>query len=848
MTPSDQLQPLSFEALREKLLDRLLIILSVLLLPSVALSIWRANLLGWLPPNSLQLVFYCLFLVLIWQRSRLSYPWRAGLFLGLWWLSTVIVFANMGFTSDAKTMLVVESMVAMFLLPSRIGWLVVPLGGITIGAVGVAVLSGIWTLPNRVAYHEHPVGWVISVYHLTALSGVAGYTIWQMVHMLRATLEQSQQRAAQLHSALTRQKAIFASTNAAIGILKAQTFLEANEHLAELLGYRHDELIGRPIGLLHLDADHDAAFDRQVYPQLREAGHCALEYPLRRKDGSPIWMYLSISALEEETALVGIDVTELRRARDAAEAANQAKTAFLANMSHELRTPLNAMLGYAQVLDAELRPDDPNRRYADSIRRGGDHLLALINDILDLAKIEDGRIVLKPTAWSPGTFFQELIDLFQGRAEEKGLGMGLNMTGDMPGALRCDLKRLRQILVNLLGNAIKFTPEGRVSLKAGFAEGQLRVQVTDTGIGIAPEHLQRIFERFEQVGSEKYMTQGSGLGLTISRRLAEMMGGILGAESIPGKGSTFYLAIPVETVPTEEIASSGGKPPAVPRRERAPAAGGGHVLVVDDVELNRRLLADLLAPCGFTVEEAEDGRRCIEQVRRHPPDIILMDMRMPEMDGLTATRELRELGIQVPIVMLSASAFDADRQASLDGGCQAFLSKPIAADALIETLARVLQPSQQGRAGATPSSENEPSEAGIADTGDEALIDRNLLNDHATALRPKALIRALHDFGRQGGETLRKLTAALRDNQSAAAAASAHRLAGTAGMLGLRALTRLSLEIEGHAATMTAQELSKVADEVEALFRATLTELATYIERVNGRSEGEIDGWLDTDR
>jgi len=201
MTPSPQARPNIFEALREQLLDRLMILMAVLYLPTFVLAIWRANLQGWLPIHALHVLFYTLVLLLIWQRRWAPYLWRAGLFLTLWWMSITAGFGNMGINSDAKTMLVVVSMAAMFLVPIRIGWLAVPLGVVTIGAFGVAMYAGMWTIPERaVEYHLYPIGWVISAYNLTALSGAAAYTVWQMVHALRVSLNPSEQRARKLRS------------------------------------------------------------------------------------------------------------------------------------------------------------------------------------------------------------------------------------------------------------------------------------------------------------------------------------------------------------------------------------------------------------------------------------------------------------------------------------------------------------------------------------------------------------------------------------------------------------------------------------------------------------------------
>jgi PAS domain S-box-containing protein len=372
----------------------------------------------------------------------------------------------------------------------------------------------------------------------------------------------------------------------------------------------------------------------------------------------------------------------LRLAKDAAETASRAKSSFLANMSHELRTPLNAILGYAQVLrrDEPLRPQQ--RKALDVIERSGDHLLSLINELLDLAKIEAGTIEIRPAPFALAACLEAIADSMRARAEEKGLAFIAEWVTELPATVRADEKRLRQVITNLLDNAIKHTPRGGVALKVGRCAGRVRFLVEDTGIGIRPEDLPRIFETFHQVRDSRQYVEGTGLGLAISRTLVTLMGSTLEVSSAPGEGSRFWfdLDLAEERLVTTE---------ARPRAQVVGIRGARRrVLIVDDTADNRRLLRDLLAPLGFELLEAEDGEGCLRLARDAKPDAILLDLRMPGMDGLEATRRLRAAADvrDVVIIAVSASAFDENRARCLEAGADDFLPKPFRLERLLELL------------------------------------------------------------------------------------------------------------------------------------------------------------------
>lgn len=385
--------------------------------------------------------------------------------------------------------------------------------------------------------------------------------------------------------------------------------------------------------------------------------------------------------------------TALRDAKDAAEQANRAKSVFLANMSHDLRTPLGAVLGFAQLLERHERLGDRQRQYVDGIRRGGERLLGLVNDVLDLAKVEANRFDLVPVDWNSADLWRELAEMFRGRAEQKGVGFRIEPAPALPRTLSCDLKCLRQILVNLLDNAVKFTGQGEVVLRASFEDDHLILGVADTGVGIPPEQTDGIFEPFHQVGSANHRALGAGLGLSIAKGLVARMGGSLAVESAPGQGSTFWVRIPARAVslpaPAKIAEPSGSR---VGGYRRTVGQGSLRILIADDEAENRKILRDLLEPLGFVLAEARTGRDCVEMARDWTPDLILMDLRMPDLDGLEATRALRAIPAfrNTPIVAVTAAAFAEDRAQALAAGCDAHFAKPVSLDALIETLGTLL--------------------------------------------------------------------------------------------------------------------------------------------------------------
>ncbi|BAY50526.1 ATP-binding region ATPase domain protein (plasmid) [Scytonema sp. HK-05] len=371
----------------------------------------------------------------------------------------------------------------------------------------------------------------------------------------------------------------------------------------------------------------------------------------------------------------------LQKAEDAAQSANRAKNEFLANMNHELRTPLNGILGYTQILKRDKSLSGSQKDSLNIIYQCSNHLLNLINDILDLSKIEARKMELYPSHFRFPEFIKEITEICHIRAEEKGIFLIYEPLTPLPMGVQGDEKRLRQVLINLLGNAVKFTEIGRVTFKVGYYDGKMRFQVEDTGIGIATEQLEKIFLPFHQVEYHSHKIEGTGLGLTISRQLVQMMGGDLKVKSTLGKGSVFFFELDLAEVEQPTYVNQGEQRTIIGYKGEK-----RKVLVADDKWENRSVLVGMLQPLGFEIASATDGQDCLNKARELKPDVILMDLKMPIMSGLEATRQIRQLQLNVAVIATSSSVFDFEQQKSFEAGCNDFLSKPILLEELLEKL------------------------------------------------------------------------------------------------------------------------------------------------------------------
>ncbi|MBD2446640.1 response regulator [Nostoc sp. FACHB-152] len=385
---------------------------------------------------------------------------------------------------------------------------------------------------------------------------------------------------------------------------------------------------------------------------------------------------------------------ELRLAEEVAKDSSQAKSEFLANMSHELRTPLNGILGYAQILQRTEPLTEKGSKGIGIIYQCGSHLLTLINDILDLSKIEARKLELNSVDFYLPAFLDSVSEICRIRAEQKVIGFNLQLDPDLPTGIRADEKRLRQVLINLLGNAIKFTQEGSVTFKvkvinqAANNKGQIiykiRFEVVDTGTGISREQVEKIFLPFEQAGSQKRQTEGTGLGLAISQKIISLMNSQIQVESEFGKGSTFWFEVEVPE------SKDWAKVSRVVEQGIVIGYQGQKrtILIVDDKWENRSVIVNLLQPVGFTVIEASHGQEGIDQVKAYKPDLIITDLVMPVMDGFEFIKSLRQSDQcqEIPVIASSASVFAIDEYKSIDLGANAFLPKPIEVETLLELL------------------------------------------------------------------------------------------------------------------------------------------------------------------
>jgi PAS domain S-box-containing protein len=561
---------------------------------------------------------------------------------------------------------------------------------------------------------------VVSVTALRdARDAIIGYLLIGTDNTARKQIEAEQKVLAQRlrdHQFYTR--SLFESnTDALMTTDPSGIITDVNKQMEVLTGCTRDELIGAPSRNCFTDPGRAEASIRRVLTDKKVSNY---ELTARARDGKEtVVSYNATTFYDRERTLQGVfaaarDVTERKRldqvlqdknaelesarsvaekAQESAEVANRAKSAFLANMSHEIRTPMNAILGFSQLLlrDSGLTP--LQKKHLQIVNRSGEHLLNLINDILEISKIEAGRSTLNPVAFDLSGMLDELELMFKLRTDEKNLCLLVERIGTLPDCVVGDANKLRQVLVNLVSNAVKFTRQGGVSVRVGITAQvgttlRLLVEVEDTGVGIAEEEITKLFRPFEQAESGRKIQSGTGLGLAISREFVRLMGGDISVSSVLGKSSIFRFEADLKQGQAGALArrAESRRVVGLQRGEKA-----CRVLVADDKEDNRVLLSQMLGRLGFEVRAVADGAAAVQSFAEWHPQLILMDTRMPVMNGFDAIRSIRSQveGAQVRIVSVTASAFDEDRKKALEIGADDFIGKPFREEVLLEKI-RVL--------------------------------------------------------------------------------------------------------------------------------------------------------------
>ncbi|MGZ4449511.1 MAG: PAS domain S-box protein [Nocardioides sp.] len=653
--------------------------------------------------------------------------------------------------------------------------------------------------------------------------------VWSFRDVTVRMLAQEQRREALelLSSADARFRSLVESSDDSIISATPEGVVTSwNPASERLFGFSSDEVVGRPIEMVLPAHKRDEVRALQRLASAEGGVRRTVETEFVARGGRHVPVSLTVSPIYDGERLTGVSAivrdiseerarrAELEEAQAAAEAASRAKSDFLATMSHEIRTPMNGVIGLTGLL-LNTTLDDVQRRYAAGVRGAGEALLAIIDDILDFSKLEAGKVDLERVGFAPRRMLDEVKVLLTGAAEDKSLQLLMACDPTVPPAVMGDAGRIRQVLINLAGNAVKFTERGRVDVRVTTATGRrpgwLRFEVRDTGIGIDDATRARLFEPFSQAdASTTRRFGGTGLGLAISRRLVDAMGGELSVTSAPGDGSTFAFEVPLPTA-THAVADTSADlrrpvdldtlaPQPVPMRSSPATAGARRVLVAEDNAVNQMVALGLLAELGYEAVVVSHGRFALEALEREPFDAVLMDCHMPEMDGFVATRELRARegeGRRTPVIAMTAGVLDDDRNRCLAAGMDDFVAKPVDVAILRATLARWVAP-------VAPT----PAPASVLDQERVDSLRRLGPDDGVGLLRavvPAFLASSADDLEAVRSSALAQDPVAVREH--------AHRLKGAAANLGAVHVVEACQEVE-----RLARETGRVPDE-QALAR-----------------------------